>query len=338
MKRIKAIITLMMALVIGLWLVPFQAQSVDREDGHVEDLGYSEAFYNDAFVDDEMWVNWEYDQLEYSEELRYDPLVDDDLWVDWEDLEDEPYITGRQARANVRLHQNWGNRAVTTLSRVRNRAIGALPNPRRTGPLFVDWFTTAAVAGGRRVRSNTIVPNVATWNLHARWTNPTRHMNFWTRPANAGTTTIPFRFLNGNSRWRDGMIRGQSLWNNSNTRVHFIRAANTGNTVQVAGFSWNAFGLLRHRGGTGTNLTRFQIEMNERTIAQHANQNRFNLDNVITSVFAHELGHSIGLRDGLRDSPLGGGNNGSLMNNGRNRNTVIGPTQFDVVSVNMIYN
>ena len=334
----------MMALVIGLWLVPFQAQSVDREDGHVEDLGYSEAFYNDAFVDDEVWVNWEYDQLEhleYSEELRYDPLVPDDLWVGWEDLEDEPYITGRQARANVRLHQNWGfNRPVTTLSRVRNRAIGAFPNPPvRTGPLFVDWFTTAAASGGQRVRSNTIVPNVATWNLHARWTNPTRHLNFWTRPVNAGTTTINVRNFSYNNVWQPAMVRGITNWNGSAARVNFTRTANSNNRVQALQRNNNHPGALGalFPTRTGSNLTSFRIELYSISINDYARRNNVAVANVIESVMTHELGHAIGLRDGYRGSPLNGGRNNSIMNHDRQRWIRRTPANFDITSVNMIY-
>jgi len=52
---------------------------------------------------------------------------------------------------------------------------------------------------------------------------------------------------------------------------------------------------------------------------------------------AHELGHAIGLRDGHRGAPLGGGINASLMNHERNRNIVIRPQPFDIESVNLLY-
>ena len=54
----------------------------------------------------------------------------------------------------------------------------------------------------------------------------------------------------------------------------------------------------------------------------------------VRSVFAHELGHTVG----LADNPAGAGDaNGSLMNHGRDRNVVLGPTSFDITSVNMLY-
>jgi len=77
--------------------------------------------------------------------------------------------------------------------------------------------------------------------------------------------------------------------------------------------------------------------MNSLTIPSHASLQGFNVSNIIESVFAHELGHTVGLEDGFSGNPIGGGNNGSLMNHGRNRNIVRGPTAFDVESVNMIY-
>jgi len=54
----------------------------------------------------------------------------------------------------------------------------------------------------------------------------------------------------------------------------------------------------------------------------------------VTNVFEHELGHVLG----LGDNPNGvGSSNGSVMNSARNRNTVPGITQFDVQSVNWLY-
>lgn len=325
MQRFKIIV-----LISSLLFIPLYVQANESENSHVEDA--------DLFL---------LEELEYWEELPYDPFVEDDMLVDWEDWEDVPPIMERQATANIRFNRNWGttNQVIAILVRPRNRALGSHPLPprRTTGHLFVDWFTTNATSGGQRVRSNTLVPNVANWNLHARWTNPNRHNPQWWRPVNSGTTTVALRNFNANfnSTWTNPMnlaISGTNSWSRSTARVSFTTNSTSNNRVSIPRVNpSNPSGLGRiiYRERSGTNLTRFDIELFSETINNHVRNNaNATFANVVQSIMAHELGHAVG----LRDNPVGAsGRNDSLMNHNRQRWVRRTPATFDVNSVNMIY-
>ena len=208
---------------------------------------------------------------------------------------------------------------------------------------FVGWFTTSASTGGTRVRSGTVVPNVATWNLHARWTNPTRHITRWWRPANSGTTTINMRRFNITpTAFQTGAERGIRNWNYSTATVRFNQNGTSRNRVRVETHDPerpNRLGVRRIRWRTGTRIRRWDIILYRTTITNHANNRSYNITNVVENVMTHELGHVVG----LRDSPTSG--NGSVMNANRSRN-IAGlnngvprvPTSYDITSVRMIYN
>ena len=136
------------------------------------------------------------------------------------------------------------------------------------------------------------------------------------------------------------MRNGARHWNNTDTPIRFNETSGANNTVEVLDRHVrpdrsDTLGVRRRVSRTGTNLTRWEIEMYDLAIREHATRNGHNLLNVVTNVFEHELGHVLG----LADNPTGVGFNGSVMNSGssRNRNTVPGITQFDVQSVNWLY-
>lgn len=149
-----------------------------------------------------------------------------------------------------------------------------------------------------------------------------RHLNFrWQ------STTVPMRNFSFNAVWQPAMQAGITNWNTRNTRVTFVTNATSNNMITAGQFNDTWFGLASMQ-VSGSSINRFTIYMNSRTIANSAT----NPSNFITSVFAHELGHIIG----LDDNPVAA-QNGSIMNHARNRNTLTVPTAFDVESVNMLY-
>ena len=80
----------------------------------------------------------------------------------------------------------------------------------------------------------------------------------------------------------------------------------------------------------GSRLITYRIILNSNTISRDA----INFSDFVTSIFAHEFGHSIWLADNPSEAS---GTNGSIMNHSRNRNTLTVPTSFDVASVNEKY-
>ena len=142
------------------------------------------------------------------------------------------------------------------------------------------------------------------------------------------------------------MRNGASHWNETDTPISFRETSGTRNTVTVLDRNANpempnALGLRRVVSRNETNLTRWEIEMFESPLRDHAEEWEYTLSNVVTNVFVHELGHVIG----LRDNPVGRQfHNGSLMNQGtinsgagRSRDIVPGITPFDIQSVNWLY-
>jgi len=226
---------------------------------------------------------------------------------------------------SITLNPNGGSVSPTSINRSIGSSFGALPTPTRTGRVFIGWFDTSATSGGTRITSTTIVPSSVT--LWARWNDPSRHLASWWPSANANTTNVPLRSFNFDATWQTPMNNAIANWNSRNTPISFTTNSTSNNTVTSASRADTWYGLIT-RTSNGSNVTRFEIVMNSRTITNSAT----NLSNFITSVFAHELGHAIG----LADNPAQGGT-GSIMSHARNRNTITVPSAFDVASVNILY-
>lgn len=218
-------------------------------------------------------------------------------------------------------------------------SVGPIPIPTRSGRAFIGWFTTSANTGGIRLLPHT-VPNGNT-TLFARWTDPNRHLGRWWPAASPNITNIPFRVvaprgITGN--WVTYMNNGINNWNrySTNTRVNFQSNSSSNNTATVENSipGWiDAFGVFFTRQSSGTSVNRFDIVLHAPNITTHASSIGGTVNNVATSVMAHELGHAAG----LSDNPSGGGNS-SLMSHARNRNNVTSPSAFDRTSVSMLYN
>jgi len=267
------------------------------------------------------------------------------------------FLENTLINANITLFARWyvtvtfnGNGGIVASGEVSRRsvsgnAIGAMPGqPRRAGPTFghrFDGWFTAPQGGSRVVPHATLVPNhnvtyYAQWRLH---TDPSRHLPYWSfstqitlRPTIIADTPLA---ITSGALWNQAInnaISGASSWNRSAAPVSFHQGASSNTVLAAPHIDRNYLGWVQPV-TRGTELTRFAIVLNTRTIYTHAERWDIPLSNLITSVMVHELGHTIG----LADNPGTHANN-SIMNQNRNRGIVISPTAFDVLSVQLIYN
>jgi len=130
---------------------------------------------------------------------------------------------------------------------------------------------------------------------------------------------------------------GVANWNSRNgSPVRFTVVASSNNRVTAGEQRWDYFGrIMSIPVGAPLLRDRFRIDLNSCAIIDSARRNGVDVNEFITSVMAHELGHAVGLADNPTHDI-----NTSLMNHGRTRtgvNGVRGPTNFDIASVNMIY-
>lgn len=140
------------------------------------------------------------------------------------------------------------------------------------------------------------------------------------------TSNVPIRPYNHNSTWQRALDNGMASWNGAGAKVSFNKVSGSNNPVYVANYSYGAYGkcIIYY---SGNKITRFTIEMNNRTISRDAT----NFSNFIQSVFVHELGHAIWLADNPRTSQP------SIMKYSRNRNTMTRPQTFDINNVRAKY-
>jgi len=229
-------------------------------------------------------------------------------------------------------------------------------NMGRPGYAFAGWMGPNGVLYHPRtiLVYNSAVYGTVTFT--AQWLpagfplDPPRHMNYWTPPASSGITNILLKMyyidpsLDYNL-WMNAMDNGRNAWNNSTVPVSFGSNSFTGKQVLAAITTDTEYlGYMQPLQITGTSMTDFYIMLNGATIQNYlANNSSYNLSNVVQSIMAHELAHTIGLRDGEQPqnghhTTLGGFSDASLMNAGRNRNNIRDPRPFDIVSASIIYN
>jgi len=165
---------------------------------------------------------------------------------------------------------------------------------------------------------------------------------WWPPSTTHRITTIPIRDFSFDSTWQSAMITSINNWNSQNIAVNFVRDLTSENRVSVESRAENWLGVhtvwCSQWAGTthclpeevGGVVNRFEIVLNSRSITARAG----NLSAYITSVFTHELGHALGLRDNPESAPWP---SGSIMGYSRNRNVTTAPTIWDVNNVNRIY-
>ena len=235
----------------------------------------------------------------------------------------------------VAFDRQSGIGGTSSVTATYDAAMPAATMPTRSGYAFAGYYD--AISGGTQYYTSTGA-SARTWNidantiLYARWSaftpqpDPDRHSECWW-PTNA----VPFRFTNGDETWLANMRLSKDNWNNSGANVLFFENEYTNNTVVVASRddSWLGQNAKTYTSPGGPTMLQSRITMNTRTI-----NNQIHL---VTGIFAHELGHSVGLRDFFNGSPAGGSKNGSIMNYDADMSILKGPTAFDIESVNMLY-
>ena len=230
----------------------------------------------------------------------------------------------------------------STIVRVRGSTFGNLPTPTvGSAARFIDWSSTIIPVSGSRIRSNSIVPNQTGMALFARWTDPTRHLDFWWTPTLTGTTVIPIRStvhfeqqVSSPTIWQNAMNSAIVDWSSSSTTsgVRFVPETGARSRVVVIYDARSFYGELREVERNGNVLSVFDAVVNARYVTNRAGSN---IVAYARSVTNHELGHAIGLRD--NPHAQFGNHNGSLMNQRRDRSVVISPTSFDIDSAMIIY-
>ncbi len=141
------------------------------------------------------------------------------------------------------------------------------------------------------------------------------------------TTTIPIQPYSYNDVWQTPMDASISNWNDAvGLEVTFYKDSSCNNTVTAEYRPEEWYGLYDPN-ESGNELISFDITLNSRRISEDAT----NVSNFIQSVFVHELGHSIWLRD---NPPTG---LDSIMYHFRDRNTMTEPQEYDIDAVNAKY-
>lgn len=137
---------------------------------------------------------------------------------------------------------------------------------------------------------------------------------------------IPIKPYSYNNTWQSPMDASISNWNNAGAKITFNKDSTSNNTIIVDSYadSWLGLNTGTH---SGSQLTRFVIQLNSRTI----NLNATNFSNFVTSVFVHELGHSIWLADNPDTTCE------TIMSYYRDRNTMTQPQVYDIRNVQLKY-
>jgi len=244
----------------------------------------------------------------------------------------------------------WDQRGGTNVvnwQRAQGHALSALPTTTWSGRTFRGWNTTCGrYARGGAVATTTIVPTATAMAVtyDARWHDPIprvngvnnhngrRHMLEWYR-----SSTVNLRLPTTDAVWLNAINDAATSWRNSATPIDVRFTTNSNNRVLIRGAnpdSQTTLGSFRRIVYSGTTLSQFEIWIYTDTITAHANARQgYTVRNVAASVWAHEIGHAVG----LSDNPTGTTNAQSLMRTGRSRNNIRGPQPFDRQSVNWLY-
>lgn len=133
-------------------------------------------------------------------------------------------------------------------------------------------------------------------------------------------------------KWASVINNAIKAWNDSGAGVKLNQSSNPYNKIKVGSYtdSWYGMTSSSYEVSTGY-INEATIKINDRTISKDAS----NFSKFAQSTVAHEIGQLYWLDDNPVDTPAG--YNMSLMNHGRNRNTIYEPQAFDVSNVKRKY-
>lgn len=219
--------------------------------------------------------------------------------------------------------------------RINGNALGQpLPTPFWISDYtFRGWNSTDGwTARGVAVTASTIPTGNVTY--HARWHEPRRHRDYWYRSSTVTLRTSP---VNLGTTWQSALEDAARNWTNSATPIT-VRldqgSPNLATTQFRSSENPSTLGSFRRHSRSGTELRQFEIRLYTQRIPEHVSANPgFEFHRVATSVWAHEIGHAVG----LADDPNWNDRNSSIMNVNRCRDSVLHPTPFDRQSVNWLY-
>jgi len=140
----------------------------------------------------------------------------------------------------------------------------------------------------------------------------------------SATYKLDFGYSRYNSTWTNRISAAVSSWNSTSTPVWITNDGTSSNKVYAANYADSWYGLYTPSTNWLGSVTSFNIKLNSRTL----NADASNWDHFVESTTVHEIGHSLSLDHN---------NNTSIMNSGRDRNTMYKPQTDDINGVNAYY-
>ena len=218
---------------------------------------------------------------------------------------------------------------------------------------FIGWFTQRNHLEGNRFTESSIMPDDGV-TLYASWTDPRRHIEYWVHSdtiyLSPDIQINPFG-SEGADIWQRAINSAIQSWNESGSPVSLVFCENIAqtnqqlgriymNTISVSSEPNDWFGTMQPEVDYRSRIVSFYIVLSSQSIyTLAARGGDYELYNVIKSVMTHEIGHLASLRDDPRRAPGQPllDRNESVMHTTRDRSRVIGITNFDVESMNIVY-
>jgi len=215
-----------------------------------------------------------------------------------------------------------------------------LPGAMRTGTVVIDGIRDAE---GRLISRGQVFRFRPCGRSDRSMNSTMIHHSLWWQRNDFGETEIPFTSAGVGPAWLPFVVRAMNYWNSTSVPVRFTSGTRYNNTARVTVTHEDWLGsvtIAAHRRLSPLTeesvLQRFEIRLYAENINNHvAARPGFTINNVVTSVMAHELGHVLG----IFDNPLQhDGPDGSIMSQSRNRNRIFAPTSNDVMFANFLNN
>ncbi|SNS83021.1 CARDB protein [Anaerovirgula multivorans] len=229
--------------------------------------------------------------------------------------------TGR-ANGSIPIHLHLFGTEIYTSS-IPSLDVGYTATGRFTLTFAEGGYYSLAIHANK---NNSIVPKETNLTNNLKTTAVSIIDSSFYKSCGWPTSVIPIRPYSYNSTWQTPMDTAISNWNNDEAKITFNKVSLSDNTVAAGQYDYDAYGKCFST-YKGDELTKFEIQLNSRTISEDAT----NLSNFIQSVFVHELGHTIWLADNPNTT------SSSIMKYSRNRNTMTKPQTYDIIHVKAKY-